>query len=654
MRNFRNLMSVALASVLSLSAAAARAEVAIWDVMASDGDGEFDSRLVVQGDTLVLRVSAAGTGGVYPVEAELEGVRIELVRPGDEGPFEGTFDISDLAYGPHRLTIRAYDLFGDAETVEKTVERYAEPLIRMTSPLPSSTVAGNPRVYIQCLGTAPYECAQLCGYFRTQTRDLGSQCFARQAGAPPGPLWFAAAPSPAPLPGEVVTVRVSVRLSNDRELGRTLGPLYYESSPKLVALHSVPGAILDFDATRILFLDHYQRLGVFDRATQEMRWAATLPPDPSTGSSYGALTPYGAAVQSGTGRIFVWRDGVWRKIVTTGRLDAVSGDALVWTTDDEDRAYAHTVSTGINTPLWNRPGTVTPFQTDISPSGDIYYATYEEPWIRRFGVSRLGYHPGKLQRPITDGTNVAGRWWNGSTSSSYLFTADGEEVFLGDSISGNSAGLLLHAGYAGFLRSDGAANQVWLRTPEGEMYQLSDFAASSLFDQQKLRVGHDGISDDGEVLFLNGGKRYIGRPGVEPEEIGSALGHARWVDGNALVTIGNTLFQVVSEAAPAAPSAETGEALLAGAAGPDGPDAPAAGEAQEPAPAALLPGHEPDALPVLDDASAPQLASDASSGGLPAGVGCSAGRSAAPGSGLAALAAAIAGLAVARRGRRRA
>ncbi len=32
----------------------------------------------------------------------------------------------------------------------------------------------------------------------------------------------------------------------------------------------------------------------------------------------------------------------------------------------------------------------------------------------------------------------------------------------------------------------------------------------------KLRVGHDGISDTGEVLFLNGGKRYLGRAGVRP------------------------------------------------------------------------------------------------------------------------------------------
>ncbi|WP_437923025.1 hypothetical protein WMF37_28815 [Sorangium sp. So ce291] len=355
----------------------------------------------------------------------------------------------------------------------------------------------------------------------------------------------------------------------------------------------------------------------------------------------------------------------------------MNGDTLVWTASSDDRGYVHRLSTNTNTSIWNRPGSASPFQSDISASGDVYYGTYEEPWIRRLGVSRFGNHPGNLQRPITDGINVAGRWWNGRVSSSYLFTAGGEEVFLGDSISGNSAGLLLHAGYAGFLRSDGAVNQVWVRTPEGEQHQLSELATSSLFDQQRLRVGHDGISDDGEVLFLNGGKRYIGRPGAEPEQISSDLGHGRWLDGSFYVTIGNALFQVASAEAgapPPAPSEASREALRAAeladlegyeeladapvaveALPVDGEALLATGEAVEQAPAALLDLHEPDALPVLSgDEPASDLAGDASSGDVPAAVGCSAGGATPPASGVAAFAAAIAGLAFARRGRRRA
>ncbi|WP_437912545.1 hypothetical protein WME73_36370 [Sorangium sp. So ce302] len=96
--------------------------------------------------------------------------------------------------------------------------------------------------------------------------------------------------------------------------------------------------------------------------------------------------------------------------------------------------------------------------------------------------------------------------------------------------------------------------------PSGDEHQLSSFATPSQFDQQELRIGHDGISDTGEVMFLNNKKRYIGRPGAAPEEISSDLGHGRWFDGDWYVTLGDTLFKVASAEAPAFLAALQGEA----------------------------------------------------------------------------------------------
>ncbi len=322
----------------------------------------------------------------------------------------------------------------------------------------------------------------------------------------------------------------------------------------------------------------------------------------------------------------------------------------MWVTDDGGRAYAHTPSTGRSRGIWSRTGSDSPFQADIAASGDIYYATYEEPFIRHLLVGTLGDHPGNLERPITDGTNVAGRWSDGSTSSSFLYTADGEEVALGDSIAGDPAGLLLHAGHAGFLRSDGDVNQVWLRTPDGELHQLSSFETASQLDQQKLRVGHDGISDSGEVVFLNEGKRYIGRPGAAPEEISSALGHARWFGGSWYVTLGNTLFRVEAAGAPAPPVA----ALRGRLEGPGGRlrggRRPAdrrqrAGGGAGAAEAPRVRRFAGSVGPRRGDRSRRRRARGAQA------AGCSAGGSAGPGSGAAAFAA-LAGLALARRRRR--
>ncbi|WP_437677118.1 hypothetical protein [Sorangium sp. So ce131] len=656
MHSARLLIGLGVTSLLWLSAATARAEVTIGDLRASNGVSAPRTDLFVDGNTLVLSASASSSLGVHRVEAELEGVTVELAPVGG-GAYQGTFDISDVAPGRHELTIRAYDRLGDLSTVERTLHKHPPPILWLSSPRPQRVIAGNTPLDARCIATAPYECQVLCLNVRSATRSE-TTCRTRDASTRPGPLVILTRPSRAFAPGEVLTVTLTGDVGVGAEIQPSVAsPIYVETSPKLTAVQVAPGVILDFDATRILFIHEGYQIGVVDRATREVRWISTLPPDPAGSSpSYGALTPSGAVVQSATGRIFVWYDGVWRKVVTNGRLDVVNGDRFVWTMLNDRRGYVHAIPEGTNSIVWNRPDSTSPFQTDLSASGDLYWGTYDEPWIRHLGVGRLGSHPGNLQRPITDGANVAGRWWDGDTSSSYLYTAEGEEVFLGDSISGNSAGLLLHAGYAGFLKSDGAVNQVWLRTPDGEQHQLSSFGTSSLFDQQKLRVGHDGISDAGEVLFLNGGKRYIGRAGAAPEPIGSDLGHGRWFDGSFYVTLGNTLFRVGSGGRAAARLAAPSEALRDGLEEMDGCDrlvaTPADLEAE--APAIVMNRLEPDAMPSLsDEEPSADLAGDEQSGDLPAGVGCSAGGAAGSRGGAAAFAAALAGLALARRGRRR-
>ncbi|AUX43452.1 hypothetical protein SOCE26_049000 [Sorangium cellulosum] len=657
MTHLRNLTSFALGSVVLLAAGAVRAQVSLGDIRVTDNSPASGSGLPTHYDTFLLRVYAAAADGIYLVDAEIGGVTTALA-PADSGYFEGNFDISGLAHGPHLLTIRAYSLLGDVATVERTVHKHSPPLLRMTSPRPHSVISGRPDIYMECAAIAPYSCERACATVYGEGQYVGEGCRTRPADAPSGTLYLKISLNRAVQPGEVLTALLDGRLNMGAEYRQRVGPLYAESSPKLTAVATAPGLILDVDATRILFHDRFQRIGVADRATQQITWASTLPPDPTGTATYGALTPSGAVIQSGTGRIFAWHDGTWRRIAADARLDAVNGDLVVWTRNSEDNGYVHRLSTGINTSIWNRPGSTSPFQADISASGDVYYGSYEEPWIRRLGVGRIGNHAGNLQRPITDGTNVVGRWWNGNVSSSYLYTADGAEVFLGDSNTATSAGLLLHAGYAGFLRGDGAVNQVWVRTPDGEQHQLSAFTTSSLFDQQKLRIGHDGLSDSGEVLFLNGRTRYIGRPGAEPEAISSDLGHGRWLDGSFHVTLGDTLFRVTSTAGGSRLAAP-GEALRVDAVvDPGGREELAAGlaadEALEEAPVALWRRQEPDAMPVLSgEEPASDVAGDVSGDGAPAALGCSAGGAAPSGSGLAALAGAIAGLALARRGRRR-
>ncbi|WP_437594271.1 hypothetical protein [Sorangium sp. So ce1000] len=663
MRAYRHHLGIAVAISLALSAQAADAAVTVGIIAPNS--------TIIEGSTLPVRATASSPEDIYAVEAEFEGLTIELT-PTEDGIFEGAFDLGelggDLPYGPHVVTINAYNTFGEMASARGTAHRYAPPTI-VWNVQPHDTLTNGWRFDAKCIPTPPYECRSLWTRFQS---DEGSYELLAEPGFPypqpvPGRLYVKeGAYDGRMLPsGRTYTLTIEVSDYIGPTITKTIGPIHVDRSPRLTVVQRAPGTILDFDATRMLFLDYRRRLGIFDRSTRETTWIEAIPEwDAPLSAVYGALTPSGSVHQSVTGYILSWVNGVRRQIASgtlAPRLDAVNGDTVVWTAYDDDRGFAHSLATNTNRSLWRGPGSRSPFQADVSASGDVFFGTYEQASIVGPGNALLGDHAGNLQRPITDGTNVLGRWWDGKTSSSYLYTADGEEVFLGDSITGVSAGLLAHAGYAGFLKSDGDANQVWLRDPDGEQHQISDFPTSSQFDQVKLRVGHDGISDTGEVLFLNAGKRYIGRPGGAPEQISTALGHGRWLDGSWYVTIGNTLFQVSSAPGAIAQLAAPGNAAFEREDGLDGERevlSTSFADAEDEVRDAQIWArdlHEPDALPASADGSELTGDVDADTGGdiAPAAAGCSAAGPAGSPGGAAALAAALAGLVFARRRRAR-
>lgn len=674
MNMHRALIGLTVLSLTSLSATAALARVTV-DLFTTDPNDSSDNSVgVTRLNSMHVSVRVTPPEEVHAVEAEYAGVTIPLTRNQVNGMHSGRFDLTPIPYGPYTLKVTAYDRYGEASTVQRLVHRYAPPTMWVISPRPYTPITRDTPIIARCVGTPPYSCLNFRAIVSSQLRSAETLKGGRSTVR--GAMEIVQSPSSPPLQsGEVL--RIVLQSENPGggvlTMPATYGmatPIYYvEESPKLSVVQRAPGAIVDFDATRILFLDHEYLLGVVDRATELVTYIGELqPPTPrTTTEDYGALTPSGVVMQSWNGYLFAWANGRFSTTERRGWIDAVNGDSLLWMTPDEDQINLLTLSTDVDTTFHLRPGTTSPFQADIAASGDIYYSTYEEPSIRGPGELRLGDHPGYLQRPITDGTNVAGRWWNGAVCSSYLYTADGQEVFLGDSRQGNAAGMLVHAGYTAFLKSDGAVNQVWVRTPAGVLHQLSDFPTPSRFDQQRLRIGHDGISDTGDVVFLNDGKRYIGRPGEEPEEIGSDFGHARWFDGGWYVTLGNTLFEVATGDETTGHGAVAAEGT-AGRLVMERPEeelelmhtAPlAADTAEPPAPDPSEPEATPD---TFEDVEAAPLSGDLASAGAlgdppPAAMGCSAGRSAAGQSagsqGAAALASALVGLTLARRGRRR-
>ncbi|KYF51332.1 hypothetical protein BE08_25595 [Sorangium cellulosum] len=408
MQAYRRYVGTAIAFVLSLSAQAADAAVTVRIVEPSNA--------FIESDTIPVRVAASSPDDIYYVEAEFEGLVIELT-PTEDGYFEGSFDLGelggDLPYGPHVVTVDAYSTFSEWASAQRTLHRYAPPTVGWNV-LPNDTLTHGWRFDAKCIPTPPYECTSLVARFVSAEGNttLGGQPPPPSESSVPGRRYIKERQSSTgwyEIPsGRTYTITIEASDGVGPTITRTVGPVHVDRSRRLTVVERAPGAILDFDATRLLVLDHRGRIGIVDRATAAVRWMGTISQDAAPLSTvYGALTPSGAVYQTTNGYIFSWSDGTRQSVARTARLDAVNGDTVVFTMTDDDRGFAHSLSTGTDTLLWSSPGSRSPFQADITDSGEIYYGTYEGASIVGPGGALLGDHEGNLQRPITDGTLAA-------------------------------------------------------------------------------------------------------------------------------------------------------------------------------------------------------------------------------------------------------
>lgn len=78
-------------------------------------------------------------------------------------------------------------------------------------------------------------------------------------------------------------------------------------------------------------------------------------------------------------------------------------------------------------------------------------------------------------------------------------------------------------------------DHIWTRNPEGALIQRSYFGTDSSLES---------LSNDGDVMFINSGRRYLSKSDGELLEVGSDLGKSYAIDGIWYVTIGRSLLTV--------------------------------------------------------------------------------------------------------------
>jgi hypothetical protein len=325
--------------------------------------------------------------------------------------------------------------------------------------------------------------------------------------------------------GQYVHLRFTARDASGQHAAQVVTAwVAVESSPALVKVDKVPGFIYDADATRILYMDWPDGVGMghlslLDRSTRAVTSIGTQfagvffePAVAADQTGYSTiavqLTSVGAAYQRGS---FRYGGGVWDfKSPSSTFLEydqfanvTKRGDYAVWD------GYGPNMPGpgGTNRLLRDFQRQTTAMVTaaaTIAPNGDLLYFSGGNVWRVRSGVTS--------QLTTT-----------GSVSTTSPISSDGQHVLYIDSIAGmpwlmmvddggttqiaeGATSYQISGGWVAYTKP-GQANgpaQVWRRTPDGTATQVTFLGSPS---------GIQGLAPDGAIIAVSNNRRYLAVPG---------------------------------------------------------------------------------------------------------------------------------------------
>lgn len=330
-----------------------------------------------------------------------------------------------------------------------------------------------------------------------------------------------------------------------------------EGNSRLRSVEVVPGTIVDFDDSRILYVGgpgEDSVIGIFDRESKEVIFGL--------GDLDGIVGP---AFLSPKGAIFTLRAGS----VLTTRLIEISenemldlgvhpdadntlkaeGDYAIWS--NGKTLYLRNLLEGVNEIVSENSGNN---NNDVSSNGTVAYWEVEtlenqqgfshQVFFFENGTSRQFTYTTELWNtmPLTDGRNVV---FARQTPSSHdqkhtIVFHDGVEEFILTPESSES----LHPNYS-YAIEDGwiayiqegstGQQQVWGLKVGEQPVQRSIFNSRSEFIQ---------MSNQGEIVFENRGDKYISFPDGTFRNIGKYSGNTVWKNQRWYVVLANNLFRL--------------------------------------------------------------------------------------------------------------
>ena len=590
------------------------------------------SAVVVTSDVLTVRAEVMSFYGLRSVRATVETVGVDLVLS-QPAAWAGTMNLSTVADGMRTLTVTATDVYGAVGMASTSImldrrpPADRPPTLTVRAPVDGRVAHRTIPVDFSCADDGPGGCASVQVIIGATVVATGKDGLMTNV------------PAPSASDGQSIVVDlVGTDSAGQRTVLRRM--VYVEIGPGLTEILHVPGTLLDFDASHLLYLNPAGTALIRrDRSSlTDVTIVEGLKNQPKTAAPY----PVSQALYKGTvlhaidGPLVHWK-GPGDVVTYPGGSFKLAGPYLVTLVivrdlmgADNARPNRRHLDTGASSvamgdPLFpHRTDGIIPF-FDVAPNGDIMYTVLNPSggtYLNRgaTGETIIVSPDIRYEYALTNGEGVLFPTQAAGGVGISLFTVPSGAVLEVARPSARPAWPLplkdyVFAGkWIGFTRPsvDGGPLQAWTRSPAGV-----DTDCSTL--NQPVTIA--GLSPTGEIVFEASGRRYLSSAtSLPPRWVASTQGRVVRKESDDVfhLIIAGTLFRI----GPPGPEVDAGAprdvAPPADSAGP-----PDAGAVDAPiAPDAANDAARADAAAMPDGASPDRGANDAGSTDPPRDPGC--------------------------------
>lgn len=479
---------------------------------------------------LPVVIRAASVSQFAEVTATLGGTSSAMSYLSHEDVWIDTLSLSGLAGGDQRLTFRATNVQGEAALSTVNLRYDRPPVLTLIAPKVATIQGSSVRVAATCQDDVYASCAALRVTIGTELVASGTASVDQTVDL-------------RPFDGRRWEMRVTA-VDSVGQVTEVIQAFSVQASSHLTRVSPDDGRqLLDATADRLLLLDTVNlKTSVLDRGSgaEVVILSGVIAP--------GLLVRDGA-IFFGEQNWYEWLNGTLSTLASRpSEFRFARGTTLVWPHQARPGdVYVYflvhkDLTSGTETVISDTSaGLSTP---DIGPNDDVVWSSYLGGVFRYRAGVRDQLAPFGSSNPLTDGNLVVyARSVPDCCEQIVLLTAGGEVTLTDDhgDVPVAHANYDVNNGWVAFTRPPpgGGPVQVWLRSPAGQVSQVSQFG-------QPAKI--EAVGPQGDVVFITDAtgspRRYWARHGQTPADISSGLGTAKFLGNDPYVLLETILFRV--------------------------------------------------------------------------------------------------------------